>query len=85
MKFKAGDKVKFKPFDKLDPEYKWGTAGEYHKRHENETAKVVWAKTKQSGQTKISIDIDTQRRFSFKAERFIKMNKLEVDDELFEM
>ena len=91
MKFKIGDKVRFKKIHSMEHGFLKLSSGEFHRKHEGMVAIVKEIKTYGNLTTKskynygIKVDIDKRNRFLFNIERFEKISGITIDDDLFEL
>lgn len=91
MKFKVGDKVRFKKTIKIPTSFLTGKTGEFHIAHEDKVATITdigsyGDKTHKSKYNKgFRLDIDKKGRFLFHVERFEKVNSINIDDNLFKL
>jgi len=91
MKFKIGDKVRFKKIHSLGYDFLKYSSGEFHMKHEGMVAIIKDIKTYGNLTTKskynygIKVDIDKKNKFLFNVERFEKISGITIDDDLFEL
>lgn len=89
MIFKVGDKVKFKKFEDLPSYLKEGSSGRFHRIFDEREATIAQIIDNQFSSNHridgIMVDIDIDDKFVFRSERFVKVNKIKLNDDLFQL
>jgi len=86
--FKVGDIVKFKKPKRFRPLSYNYESDKFHKENLNKIFKIVEITDFKNLKYNIGcivIDIDKERKFNFSPVRFIKVNKILLDNKLFEL